>query len=160
MKYNVNIAMMKVARPPDQLCCLGLGSCVGVALYDPVLRIGGLIHILLPSLREMETAGQSRIKFADSGISALVEAMAEAGAAKVRLEAKIAGGAAMFAIKNEPDGAGIGKRNVQSCEDTLKRLGIRLIARDTGGTKGRTIMFDIETGALAVRTIDRGEKVI
>jgi len=161
-KYSVDIAMMKVAYAPDQLYCLGLGSCVGVAVYDPVTRVGGLIHVLLPAMREFENAGNLRTKFADTGICDLIDAMVRAGAAKFRMKAKIAGGAAMFAIKGAPqsDAISIGKRNVQSCEDTLRRLGIELIAQDTGGTKGRTIIFNVETGALIVRMLDRGEKTI
>lgn len=162
IKHSVDIAMMKVARPPDLLYCLGLGSCVGVAIYDPVAHVGGLIHVLLPSMLEFENAGQIRTKFADSGISDLVEALRRAGAERVRMRAKMAGGAAMFVIKNTPqsDAMDIGKRNVKSCRDTLHKLGIELIAQDTGGTKGRTITFNIETGALTIRMIDKNEKVI
>jgi len=160
--FAVDIAMIKVTRSPNQLYSLGLGSCVGVAIYDPMTRIGGLIHVLLPSMGEFQSAGQVRTKFADSGISDLVDAMVKEGAAKFRLKAKMAGGAAMFALKSasQSDTIAIGKRNVQSCKDTLKQLGIELIAQDVGGNKGRTIMFNTETGALAIRMIDRGEKVI
>ena len=161
-KHSVDIAVMRIARAPDQLYCLGLGSCVGVAVYDPIARVGGLIHILLPAMREFESAGHMRTKFADTGISDLVDCLLKSGAAKARLKAKMAGGAAMFAFKNvaQNDTIAIGKRNVQSCRDTLKKLGVELVAQDTGGTKGRTITFDIETGGLTVRMLGREEKVI
>ncbi|MPM43746.1 Chemoreceptor glutamine deamidase CheD [bioreactor metagenome] len=160
-KISVDIAVMKIARAPDQLYCLGLGSCVGVAVYDPVLHLAGMIHVLLPSMLEFESAGQIRTKFADTGISDMVDALLKAGALKHRLRAKMAGGAAMFAVRDAADDTiAIGKRNIASCRDTLKRLGIELVAQDTGGTKGRTITFDIASGALSIRMLDKGEKVI
>ncbi len=160
MKFSVDIAMMKVARPPDQLYSLGLGSCVGVAIYDPAAKIGGLLHVLLPSIKEIEGAGHSRTKFADSGINDMVDTLLKSGASKIRLRAKIAGGAAMFAIKSSAPGETIGKRNVQSCRDTLRSLGIDLVAYDVGGNKGRTVYFDVGTGALTIKVIDREDKVI
>lgn len=159
-RYSVDIAMMKLARPPDQLMCLGLGSCVGVAVYDLTAGVGGLIHVLLPSIEEFRQAGNSRTKFADSGITDLLQEVLGAGAVRARLKAKIAGGAAMFASENAFPGNTVGKRNVQSTLDTLSRLGINLVAQDTGGTKGRTIIFDVATGKMTVRMIDRSEKII
>ena len=158
--YSVDIAMMRVARSPVQLYSLGLGSCVGVAIYDPVAKIGGLIHILLPSMREFSNGTHVRAKFADSGISDLVELMVQTGAAKYRMSAKMAGGAAMFASAAALRINSIGERNIQSCRETLAALGIRLISQDTGGNRGRTIYFDVETGALTIKTIDRPEKTI
>ncbi|SHH84043.1 chemotaxis protein CheD [Sporobacter termitidis DSM 10068] len=158
--YAVDIAMMKVARAPDQLYSLGLGSCIGVAIYDPKAKIGGLIHILLPSSQGFENGNHVRTKFADSGIMDLVEALLKAGASRVRLKAKMAGGASMFTIKSTSSIHEVGKRNIQSSKDTLKMLGIELVAHDTGGNKGRTIIFDIDTGQLTIKTVDRAVKVI
>lgn len=158
--YAVDIAMMKVARAPDQLYSLGLGSCIGVAIYDPATKIGGLIHILLPSWKGFENGNHVRTKFADSGIAELVNALVKAGASRVRLKAKMAGGASMFAIRSGSDVHEVGKRNIQSSRDTLKNLGIELLAYDTGGNKGRTITFNIDTGQLTIKTVDRTIKVI
>ena len=158
--FSVDIAKMKVARPPDLLYSLGLGSCVGVAIFDPLAKIGGLIHILLPSQKEFVGGAHTSTKFADSGIVELVEAMVRAGAARYRLKAKIAGGATMFASKSSLEISSIGKRNVQSCKDTLKALGIQIVAQDTGGTRGRTVYFDVETGELRIKMVDKLEKVI
>ncbi len=94
--YAVDIAMMKIARAPEQLYSLGLGSCIGVAIYDPVTKIGGLIHILLPTSQGFENGNHARTKFADSGIVELVDALTRAGASRVRMRAKMAGGASMF----------------------------------------------------------------
>jgi chemotaxis protein CheD len=158
--YAVDIAMMKVARAPEQLYSLGLGSCIGVAIYDPAAKIGGLIHILLPSMKGFENGNHVRTKFADSGIADLVDALVRAGASRVRMKAKMAGGASMFTIKATSDVHEVGKRNTQSSRDTLRNLGIELLAHDTGGTKGRTIIFDIDTGQLTIKTVDRTMKVI
>jgi chemotaxis protein CheD len=156
----VNIAMMKIARPPQTLHSLGLGSCIGVAIYDPGAKIGGLLHALLPKIGEFGGDGHSRAKFADSGIEDLVELLVASGAKRSRLKAKIAGGAAMFALKPGSSVGDIGKRNVQSAVETLQRLGIGLVAQDTGGNKGRTIIFDVATGQMTIKMIDRAVKVI
>lgn len=156
----VDIAMMKIARAPVQLYSLGLGSCIGVAIYDPVIKIGGLIHILLPTYKGFENGKHSRTKFADSGIADLVDAIINAGASRVRLKAKMAGGASMFITKDASSIHAVGKRNIQSGRDTLKHLGIELVAQDTGGNKGRTIIFDIDTGQLTIKTVNKPVSVI
>lgn len=156
----VDIAVMKIARAPVQLYSLGLGSCIGVAIYDPSIKIGGLIHILLPTCAGFENGNHSRTKFADSGIAELVDALVKAGASRIRMKAKMAGGASMFITKNASSIHEIGKRNIQSGRDTLKRLGIELVAHDTGGNKGRTIIFDISTGQLTIKTADKAVRVI
>ena len=160
ISYLVNIAEMKVVRSPNQLYSLGLGSCVGVAIYDSVAHIGGLAHILLPSCSEFEGGNHSKTKFADSGIIELVNEMVICGAAKFRLKAKLAGGAAMFAIQNSGAFGSIGDRNVESCQQTLKKLGIQIISQDVGGNKGRTIYFDVETGQLIIKMADEQGKII
>lgn len=159
-RYAVDIAMMKVAKPPDLLYSLGLGSCVGVALLDPLARIGGLIHILLPSRKEFGEGSHLETKFADSGIAALVKEMVRSGAAQYRMKAKIAGGATMFATASASPATAIGKRNVESCLESLKTLGIELLAQDTGGSRGRTIYFNIATGDLTVKMIDAPARII
>jgi chemotaxis protein CheD len=158
--YAVDIAMMKVARAPDQLYSLGLGSCIGVAIYDSAVKVGGLIHILLPSAQGFDSGNHVRTKFADLGISDLVDALVKAGASRARMKAKMAGGASMFTTKTTSSIHEVGKRNIQSSRDTLRTLGIELIAHDTGGNKGRTIVFDINTGQLTIKTVDRIVKVI
>lgn len=158
--YAVDIAMMKVARAPDQLYSLGLGSCIGVALYDPAAKIGGLIHILLPTMSGFENGNHVRTKFADSGLVELLDAVVRAGASRARLRAKMAGGASMFAVRSTSDVHEVGKRNIQSSRETLRNLGIDLVAHDTGGNKGRTIVFDIDTGQLTIKTVDKVIKVL
>lgn len=156
---QVGMADLKVARTPDKLMTAGLGSCVGVCLYDRVPKLGGLAHIMLPSSQQARN-NQNPAKFADSAIEMLVAEMTKAGAERNRLTAKIAGGAQMFNFAGESDIMKIGERNALAVRETLKRLEIRLLASDTGGNYGRTIVFDIETGDLAVKTIGHGERII
>lgn len=158
--FAVDIAMMKIARAPYQLYSLGLGSCIGIAIYDPAVKIGGLIHILLPTYKGFENGNHARTKFADSGIADMVEALLKAGVSRARLKAKIAGGASMFISNGRSSIHEVGKRNIESSRDTLKALGIDLIAHDTGGNKGRTIIFDIDTGQLTIKTVDKSIRVI
>lgn len=116
--------------------------------------------MLLPYYKEFTQGVHTRTKFADSGIADLIEAVVGAGAMRYRLKAKMAGGAAMFAGENAPANNTIGSRNVSSCLETLKSLGIELVAHDTGGNKGRSIVFDVATGALSIKTIEKNQIII
>ncbi|MGE4354448.1 MAG: chemotaxis protein CheD [Oscillospiraceae bacterium] len=158
--FSVDIAEMKIAHSPDCLYSLALGSCIGVAIFDPIAGIGGLIHVLLPSFSGFDITTHSRKKFADSGINDLVNEMVINGASRLRMRAKMAGGATMFLNQNGFPGGSIGERNIESGRLTLKRLGIQLIAQDVGGNKGRTIYFDIQTGSLRIKMSDKQEKTI
>lgn len=156
---NVEIAEMKIARAPFNLVSIGIGSCVGVCLYDPVARLGGLAHIMLPDSHQSRNP-ENKAKFADTAIPALIADMVAAGAIKNRIVAKIAGGAQMFAFPQALDYMRIGDRNVQAAIEALRRAGIPLIARDTGSNYGRSIRFSTLTGKLYIKTIAHGEKVI
>jgi len=157
---KVRIAEFKVAPAPALLKSYGLGSCIGVTLYDPELRIGGLAHILLPDWGKGKpheaAAPKNPIKYADLALEAMRNHLLERGCAAERLEAKIAGGANMFSFlfSEAPAGAkpSIGDRNVRAVRDQLKRLGIPLQAEDVGGEEGRTLELDLSTGALRVTT--------
>ena len=154
----VGMADLKVARSPDILTTLGLGSCVGITLYDKVKKIGGMAHAMLPTYKGFE--GQNVAKFADSGIIELIKQLAQLGVTRNGLVAKIAGGAHMFGHSQNNDMLKIGERNAAASLAILKQLGIPVQANDTGGTHGRTIELHIETGALKIRTVGAGEKLI
>jgi len=158
---KVRIAEGKIARSPALLKSYGLGSCVGVALYDPQTRIGGLAHILLPAWsKAKKRAGdlpRNPMKYADLALERLQEHLIEEGCAQERLEAKIAGGANMFSslFPNPSQGPvkpTIGDRNVRAVKENLKRLGIPLRGEDVGGEEGRTLELDTSTGALRITT--------
>lgn len=157
---KVGIAQMDVVKSPLTIRTSGLGSCVGVVIYDPSKSIAGLIHIMLPS-STLAKAGQVNIaKFADTGIPALVEELKKAGASMLRLKAKLAGGAQMFQFTTSKDTMRIGPRNVEAVLEQLKKLSIPVLAQDTGGNSGRTIEFNPQTGLLNIRTVNQGVKDI
>lgn len=155
---NVGMADYKTARNPDILMTAGLGSCIGICINDPVAKVGGLAHIMLPSANG--NPGTNPAKFADTAIELMVNDILGLGAVKKRLKAKIAGGAQMFSFAGKPPVLKIGDRNAEAVIAELKRLNIPLLVSDVGGSFGRTIHFDVGTGALRVRTINHGEKVI
>lgn len=155
---KVGIAQMDIVTPPFTIRTSGLGSCVGVVIYDPSKCIAGLIHIMLPS-SSLAKAGQLNIaKFADTGIPALVEALKRAGASPYKLKAKLAGGAQMFQFTTSKDTMRIGPRNVEAVLEQLKKFSIPVLAQDTGGSSGRTIEFNPESGLLNIRTVNQGVK--
>lgn len=157
---KVGMADLKVCVSPNGVTTLGLGSCVGIAIRDPVTKIGGLAHIMLPDSTAIR-GGQSNIpKFADTGITELVRQMEIMGASRSRMVAKLAGGAMMFASQNKVDLVRIGERNVEASKMKLAQLHIPIIAEDTGETYGRTVIFYPETGDYVIRAVGKPEKVI
>lgn len=153
----VGIAELVVASNPALLVTVGLGSCVGVTLRDPVAKIGGLAHIVLPSI-ENSVRKDYPLKYADSALEMAVQMMLDKGCMKHRIEAKMAGGATMFDFFDAS--MNIGSRNVTAVKDKLAQLRIPVIASDTGGNYGRTIEFHIDTGHLYIKSAFKGSKVI
>ena len=133
---KVGMADLKTCVSPDGVTTLGLGSCVGIALRDPVTKIGGLAHIMLPDSTAIRNANQNVAKFADTGIEELVLQMEKLGAKRNRIVAKIAGGAAMF-MTNRSDVVQVGRRNY-----------------------GRTVTFFPETGEFHIRAVGKSETII
>lgn len=156
---KVGMADLKICKSPDALTTLGLGSCVGIAVRDPVTKIGGLAHVMLPDSTRIRN--NSNIpKFADTGIKELVKQLVDAGASRSRLVAKIAGGAQMFAFQNKTDLVRVGDNNVQASKAVLKELNIPILSQDTGLNYGRTVIFYPETGDFVIKTVGKQEKVI
>lgn len=156
---KVGMADLNIAKEPDVLTTLGLGSCVGIALYDSSLKLGGLAHIMLPDSTQIKN-NSNKAKFADTAIELLLEQMISKGARKNRIVAKIAGGAHMFDFKNMDDMMRIGTRNVTAVTQILKEIHIPIIAQDTGDNYGRTIELHTLTGMLRVKTIGHGVREI
>ena len=156
---KVGMADYKVGRAPDTLISYGLGSCIGISLYDPQTKIGGLLHIMLPDSNQSR-ANENRAKFADTGIPDMLEELIRMGAAKSRLVAKLAGGSQMFAFANASDIMRVGLRNASASKEILKKLSIPIVGEDTGRNYGRTVQIDLSTGVYKVKTIDKGDKEI
>ena len=151
---KVGMADLKVCVSPDKVTTLGLGSCVGIAIRDPQTGIGGLAHIMLPDSTQIKE-NSNIAKFADTGIEELVRCIVNAGGARSRLVAKIAGGAQMFAFQNKSNLARVGERNVEATKAKLKELGIPILAQDTGENYGRTVVFSPENGEFVIRAVGR-----
>jgi len=145
---NVGIAQLVLCRAPEQLECLGLGSCIAVILYDPVSKIGGIVHVLLP---KAPPNCQNEEKYADSGIRKLFKRVLERGAVRDTVVAKLIGGAQMFTNLNIAI-ANIGKENIRESRNTLRLLGIKIVAEELEGNRGRSAHFDSTTGKVMVRT--------
>ncbi|MFC5603087.1 chemotaxis protein CheD [Sporosarcina koreensis] len=156
---RVGIADMNIVHAPDSIRTSGLGSCVGVVLYDETKKIAGLLHVMLPDSSLGRSDNLNAAKFADTGIYSLMEMLKAQGVRPLSLKAKIAGGSQMFQFGSS-DSIRIGPRNVEAVKNELARLSIPIIAEDTGGSSGRTIEFDPMTSTLSIRTVNLGTKEI
>ena len=156
---KVGMADLNTAVSPNALTTLGLGSCVGIVLFDPTKKIGGMAHVMLPDSTKIRN-NENKAKFADTGIDLLLSKMLSLGASKERLIAKLAGGAQMFALKSELEFMNVGKRNVEASKQRLKELKIPIIAEDTGLNYGRTIEFYTQTGELIIKAVGKQIAVI
>lgn len=159
---KVGIADLKTCVSPNGVMTLGLGSCVGIAIRDPMTKIGGLVHIMLPDSRAISTGQHNIAKFADTGIEELVRQMERMGARRIRMVAKIAGGATMFNFQGGGNSSvgQVGDRNADAARAKLKELKIPILAQDTGANYGRTVIFYPETGAYHIRAVGKPEKII
>ena len=154
---KVGMADLKSGKNPDSIISYGLGSCVGIALYDSQAKIGGLAHIMLPDSTQAR-ATDNQAKFADTALPVLLDQILRLGAVKSRITAKIAGGSQMFSFVQATDIMRIGDRNAEAVRVVLKALSIKLLAEDVGGSYGRTVELMLDTGIFVIKTVDKGEK--
>jgi len=156
---KVGMADLKVAKAPDSLITLGLGSCIGLTLYDPALKLGGMVHYMLPDSTKLKN-NSNIAKFGDTGIRELYRLMIEQGASPRRLVAKIAGGAKMFEVSGLSNVGHVGERNAEEAKIMLKELKIPLIAEDTGLNYGRTVELFCENGDFLIKAVGKSSKII
>lgn len=152
----VGMGEMKIARSPELLAVYGIGSCVIVSLYDPKSKTGGLAHVMLPDSSGLDREKINPVKFADTAIPALYEALVGAGSFKSGLVAKIVGGSEMFPPTEDFEN-NIGRDNTAAVKKALKKQNLPLIAEDSGGRRGRSIEFDLENGLIKLSIL--GEEV-
>lgn len=163
---NELVTVVKVGMADLNIChtgsirTTGLGSCVGLTLFDPKTHIAGMAHIMLPSSDIAREGSLNLAKYSDTAIPELLRVMMDAGASRTRLIAKMAGGAQMFAFSNGNDMMRIGPRNVETSKQILEKLGIPIVAEDTGGNYGRTIELRCDDGMLNIRSVQMGVKEI
>ena len=150
-KLVVKMADHAVGDENTVLATLGLGSCIGIALYDKFSKVGGLVHIMLPE----NPGGKKVVKYADTGIPFLIDEMEGIGAKKRRLKAKIVGGAGMFKSESGDSVMKIGQRNIEAVKLTLKDIGIKIIGSDVGKDYGRSMYFHVDNGQVEVKSFSR-----
>lgn len=152
------MADLVVVDSPDSLISLGLGSCIGVVIYDEVAKVAGMAHVMLPESRGADEKTEKPGKFANIAVPVLIEELLKRKAVKSRLKSKFAGGAQMFASTSGggADFLSVGIRNAKEVEAMLAKCGIRVVASDTGGNKGRTVEFSTETWMLHIKVLSKG----
>lgn len=155
----VGMADLNIGKAPDIITTVGLGSCIGLTLYDPVTKVGGLVHYMLPDSKAVSN-NSNIAKFCDTGVQELLKRVTMAGANRRRLVAKIAGGAKMFAVNQESNVGSVGERNTVAAKQILRQLGIQLIAEDTGLNFGRTVELHCDTGDFYIKAVKKPVKII
>lgn len=151
------IARHAVAKGQGRLVTIGLGSCVAIAIHDPLTKIGGLAHILLPDPIGA-TAAEHPAKFATTAVPLLLNEMRALGA-KGPFAAKIAGGASLFGKLLSASGS-MGERNVAAVRAALECARVDVKAEDVGGDTGRTVVLDVASGAMTITSVQWGDRVI
>ena len=159
MVIKIGLAEVKTASKPHILATPSVGSCVAVTLYDELMGIGSMVHIMLPDIN-LAKSKKNRAKFANTAVEIMLKEMVDLGAAKRRIKAKIVGGANMFPTVNRGSGMHIGTRNIVAVKDELKKRKFRLVAEDTEGNYGRSVEFFLETGVVRTKSALHGNKEI
>ncbi|MCI6811547.1 MAG: chemotaxis protein CheD [Lachnospiraceae bacterium] len=159
MDIKVGMADLNVCSGTDTITTLGLGSCVGVVLWDAQAKVCGMLHAMLPDSTSIRN-NSNVAKFVDSGIDELLKRVLAKGARRQNLVAKIAGGAQMFSVSNKSDLIAVGKRNAEASVKKLNALRIPIRAQDTGGSCGRTVTFYPENGQYHIKCVGKETKII
>lgn len=155
----VRMGEYAVSGPGEILVVLGLGSCVAVVLDDPSAHVGAVAHILLPSQslsRRTDNPGRSP----DTAVPLVLAALDDAGASRAALQARLVGGAAMFADLLPTGAVHMGERNVVACRSALSDAGIPVVAEAVGGRRGRSLWFDVGAGHLTVRSVGGAPEIL
>jgi chemotaxis protein CheD len=155
----VRVADLRVGSSGDVLMTIGLGSCVAVVLHDPVAKVGGLAHVLLPSTA-LGRKDDTPAKFPQTAVPRLLELMAELGASTRRVSARLVGGASMFAGLAAPGTIQMGERNTVACRQVLIQLGVPIAGQATGGDYGRTVKLWVADGRLEVSSVSHGVQTL
>ena len=153
----VRVADLSAATGDQVLVTIGLGSCVGIVLHDPVARVGGLAHVLLPSpalTRRDDSAG----KVPQTAVPRLLEAMHQLGASPRRITARLVGGASMFASLAAPGTIQMGERNVVAARQVLTANLLPIVGEDVGGDYGRTVRLWTRDGRVEISSVLHGRR--
>lgn len=155
--HHVGMAQLLVIKAPGFIRSTGLGSCLGIILYDPFTMVGGVAHAMLPKHRLGR--GDNKAKYVDTAIALMLEEMAAFGVKRTNIIAKLVGGAQMFSDGSSERSIVIGKRNIEAAQNQLAQLGITIVSQDVGGTVGRTIELDCRDGTLYIKTLNSETRI-
>jgi chemotaxis protein CheD len=154
---SVGLGEMRISRDPNEvLIAFGLGSCLGIGMYDPVAKIGGMIHVVLPEQKSGNDANPA--KFVDTGIPLLLGKVIAEGGVQSRLIVRMGGGANMLSSPGLSGIFDIGTRNINKAHQVLKELKITLVKEEVGGQVGRTVRLYIVDGRMTVRMMGSQER--
>lgn len=153
----VKVADLNTAAGDRELVTLGLGSCVAICLHDPVAKVAGMAHILLPN-KSLSRNAENPAKFPQSAVPLLLQRMQALGAEQSRITARLVGGASMFGNLSPSGAVQMGERNVVASRQVLQDHGVQVTAEATGGVVGRSIRFQATDGILMIRTLASGER--
>jgi chemotaxis protein CheD len=156
---EVQMGRAEIGANPQHLITRGLGSCLGITFWDPIKKIGGMAHPMLPDFERAKTQSNPS-RFVNSAIKTMLEDLEKRGCRKERLEIKMFGGAHMFSFINTDSVLNVGQKNIEMAHLMFKDLGMKILGEEVGGTFGRTIELSCETGKVAVRTVSWGEKEV
>lgn len=160
LQIMVGMSELKVAKGQSVFTCLGLGSCIGVVAHDPVADVTGVVHIMLPEAfkdRPVDKPG----KFVDTALPELIKAVCSQGAELKRLVFTYAGGAQVFKFGSQSENRlDVGARNCVALAEAMSKMGLKPLAIDVGGSQGRTVIIDTQSGAVRVRTVHTGERLL
>lgn len=150
--HIVSLGQSAVSHGAETLAVLGLGSCVAVILHDPEAHIGGLVHVVLPSI-SLARDRSNPSRFAETAVPYLLEQLQAAGALCERLTGRLVGGASMFANLIPAGSMHMGHRNVMACRAALRAVQVRVTGEAVGGEAGRSVWFEAASGRVLVRTV-------
>lgn len=156
MKKIIGVADMAISNDlQEDLITYSLGSCIGVVIYDPLVRVGGMLHYMLPeSSMDLEKAKKTPAMFADSGIPLLFKQSYQLGASKRNMIVKVVGGAQ---IMDENGVFNIGKRNYLALRKLFWKNNVMVAAEHVGGNVNRTVRLEIGTGRVLLKVSGLGE---
>jgi len=156
---EVQMGKMELAQAPDRVVTRGLGSCLGITIYDPLKKIGALVHPMLPDIDKSKIKSNPS-RFVNSGIILALEELERKGCSRSRMQVKVFGGAHMFSFINADSALNVGLKNIDMAHTIFKSLNLKILVEEVGGTFGRTVELDAETGKVLVKTVSWGEKVV
>lgn len=159
VEVRVGIADMKIVNNPDKVLTIGLGSCIGISLYDKRKKIAGLVHIMLPDSSKFKII-TNEMKYADLAVPILLSKMKGLGCDIRNIEGKIAGGASMFQFADSKTISDVGKRNIEAVKAIMKTSGVAIMASEVGGNRGRTMIVNSENGVVEIKSIGLEVKYI